>query len=119
MIAALLDPQNRTQDAACRVARVPRRTLANWLRDDPEFVADLRAAESELLGETLRRLLTVGPAAVGVIVGIMADRDAPATVRLRAAQQVIDNTARLRELHITDARLTELERQIGIIDSQL
>ena len=119
MIAALLDPQNRNQLAACKAAGIPSRTLQNWLADDREFVAALRAAETELLDDVLRRLLSLSPAAVAVIVASMANQDAPASTRLRAAQMVIDNLVRLREMHVTDARLTEIERQIGVIDSQL
>ena len=119
MIAALLDPQNRNQEAACQKAGVPRRTLGRWLRDDPEFVAALRVAESELLDETLRRLVSLSPTAVGVIVGVMADKNSPASTRLRASQMILDNLVRLREMHVTDARLSEIERQIGVIDNLL
>lgn len=119
MIVALLDPMNRSQEAACKAANVPRRTLANWLADDPEFVAALRAAESELLDETLRRLVSLSPTAVGVIVGVMADKNLPASTRLRSAQMILDNMARLRELHVTEERIAELERQIGAIDTLL
>lgn len=113
MIAALLDPQNRNQAAACKAAGIPTRTLQNWLADDPEFVAALRAAETELLSETLRRLLSLSPAAVAVIVSTMADKEAPSSTRLRSAQMILDNMARLRELHVTEQRLAELEQSLA------
>jgi hypothetical protein len=109
MIAALLDPRHRSQEAACEAAGVPLRTLHNWLRDDPEFIASLRRAESEAITLAMRRLTSVAPDAVAVIVSIMIDPKTSASVRLRAAGQVLDTLQKLRELHEFEARLAALE----------
>jgi hypothetical protein len=111
MIAALLDPQHRSQEAACEAAGVPLRTLHNWLRDDPEFMASLRRAEGEAITLAMRRLVTVAPAAVGVIVSVMADQKVSASLRLRAAGQVLDTLQRLREMHDFEQRLAALEER--------
>lgn len=113
MIAALLNPANRSQAAACTAAKVPVRTLQNWM-DDPEFVAALRAAEAEAIGEASRRLVGVAPMAVAVILQIMADGQIAPTVRLRAAGQVLDTLLRLREMQSFEQRLAALEQQIAL-----
>jgi hypothetical protein len=112
MIAALLDPSHPSQEAACRAAGVPLRTLHNWLRDDPDFLAALRRAESEAITLAMRRLVTVAPAAVAVIVAVMADTKTSASLRLRAAGQVLDTLQRLREMHDFEERLAALEARI-------
>ena len=108
MIAALLDPQHRNQETACAAVGVPVRTFQNWLLD-AEFVAALRKAEADAIGEATRRLVMVAPSAVAVVVSIMADKKSPPTVRLRAAGQVLDTLLRLRELHDHEERLAALE----------
>ena len=108
MIAALLDPAHKSQEAACEAAGVPLRTLHNWL-NEPEFVAALRRAESEAITLAMRRLVTVAPAAVAVIVSVMADSKTSASLRLRAAGQVLDTLQRLREMHDFEERLAALE----------
>lgn len=113
MIAALLNPANRSQAAACEAAGVPVRTLQNWL-SDPAFVEALRQAEEAAIGEAVRRLVAAAPAAIGVIVGVMADRENPAGIRLRAASQALDHLARLRELRDVERRLADLESQVGL-----
>ncbi|HSN77307.1 MAG TPA: hypothetical protein VL334_19725 [Anaerolineae bacterium] len=108
MIAALLDPQNRNQAAACAAADIPERTLQRWL-SDPEFLSSLRAAEGAAISEAARRLVGVAAAAVGVIASIMSDEDMAPTLRLRAAAQVLDTLLRLREMQDFEQRLATLE----------
>jgi hypothetical protein len=110
MIAALLDPQHKSQEAACAAAGVPVRTLQNWLRD-PDFLAALRQAEGNAIGEATRRLVMAAPTAVAVVVNVMTAKDSPPNVRLRAAGQVLDTLVRLRELNDYDQRLRQLEMQ--------
>lgn len=109
MIAALLDPRHRTQEAACAAVGVPVRTLQNWLLD-PNFVAALRQAEGAAIDESVRRLVSVSKAADTVVVQIMSDKTNSPGVRLRAAGMVKDQLIGLRTLRNIEARLAALER---------
>lgn len=110
MIAALLDPTHRSQEAACEAAGVPPRTLQNWLLD-PAFVAALRKAEGDAIDESVRRLISVSAAADSVIVTIMSNRDNPPGVRLRAAGMVKELVIQQRMLRNYEERLAALEAQ--------
>ena len=113
LIAALLDPVNKTQAAACAAAKVPARTLQNWLVNDAEFLAALRSAEDAAIGEPVRQLTAVAPAAIGVVVELMEDREVSPANRLRAAGQVLDHLSRLRELRDVEHRLAALEAELS------
>lgn len=110
MIAALLDPAHRSQEAACAAVGVPVRTLQNWLLD-PAFVAQLRKAEGNAIDESVRRLISVSAAADSVIVSIMSNRDNPPGIRLRAAGMIKETLVRLRELRNIEERIAALEAQ--------
>ena len=110
LIAALLDPAHRSQEAACAAVGVPVRTLQNWLLD-PAFVAQLRKAEGDAIDESVRRLISVSAAADSTIVSIMTNRDNPPGIRLRAAGMVKESLVRLRELRNYEERLSALEAQ--------
>ena len=110
LIAALLDPAHRSQEAACAAVGVPVRTMQNWLAE-PAFVAQLRKAEGDAIDESVRRLISVQTAADSTIVSIMTNRDNPPGVRLRAAGMVKESLVRLRELRNYEERLAALEAQ--------
>jgi transposase len=105
-IAALLAARN-VREAAKQV-KVPERTVYTWL-NEPAFRASLYAAEGHLIDAATRRLLHHQDVALTVILTIMADRDNPAGVRLRAAQTVLEQLLKLRELRNVEQRLTALE----------
>jgi transposase len=105
-IAALLAARN-VREAAKQV-KVPERTVYTWLAE-PAFRAALYEAEGHLIDAATRRLLHHQDVALTVILTIMADRDNPAGVRLRAAQSVLEQLLKLRELRNVEQRLTALE----------
>ena len=105
-IAALLNSKSVVE--AAQQAQVGARTLYRWL-DDPTFSAALAKAEGQLVNAATRRLLRHQDDALTTILVIMADRQHPASVRLRAAQTVIDSMLKLRELRDLEERLTRLE----------
>lgn len=113
MIAALLDPAHRSQDAACAAVGVPLRTLQNWLLD-ADFQGLLRQAEAQAIGEATRRLISVSTAAGATMVQVMADRANPPSVRLRAAGMVLDSLVRLRQL----IDLADLEDRIAALEAK-
>ena len=65
-IAALLDPQNRTNEAAA-AAGVGKRTLQDWLSSDSDFQAALTEAQSAMIGDATRRLTALTGAAVDAL----------------------------------------------------
>lgn len=86
-------------------------TLRRWL-DDDAFVAELRRRESDLIDQATRRLLRYQEGALAVVVGIMADKNAPASVRFRAAGMIFDTTLRFREIRNVEDRLAQMETMI-------
>jgi hypothetical protein len=105
-IAALLAARNVRE--ASKQAKVSERTVYTWLAE-PDFRASLYAAEGHLIDAATRRLLHHQDVALTVILTIMADRDNPASVRLRAAQLVLEQLLKLRELRDIESRLRALE----------
>jgi len=108
-IAALLSAG--TVAEACKVAKVPRRTLYNWL-ELPDFAQALRTAEAETIKGTSRRLSSVANKAAARVECLMEDPDAPPSVQLRAAQIALESAIRWREATNTEERITALEAAI-------
>ena len=108
-IAALLAAKDVR--AAAQQAKVPERTLYTWM-GEPAFRAALYEAEGHLIDAAVRRLLHYQDAALTVILTIMADKQNHAGVRLRAAQTVLEQLLKLRELRDIEERLSALEANI-------
>lgn len=107
MIAALLDPANKSQEVACAAAGVPVRTLQNWLLD-PDFVAALRQAEGQLVNHAARRLLTLTDDAIAALSDNLSEYSKP-NHSLRAAELVLSHVLRWREVQDLEARIAALE----------
>jgi hypothetical protein len=105
-ILALLST-NTVAEAAAR-AKVGERTLWRWL-GDPMFRVQLAGAEADMLDAATRRLLQLQGSAIETVQAIMQDGEESASVRLRAAQAVLDYLLKLRELRNVEQRLTALE----------
>jgi hypothetical protein len=80
-----------------------------WMKE-PEFDAAYREARRSAFGQSISRLQQASSAAVTTVLKLMVDPNAPASTRLRAAEIVLDKTARAIELDDLDVRLSELER---------
>ena len=107
-IAALLDPQNRTNDAAAVAAGVGKRTLQDWLSSDPDFQAALTEAQSAMIGEATRRLTAL----TGLAVDALAECLGPYTnekTAMTAAVAVLDRVLKFKELAEFEQRLAALE----------
>lgn len=109
-IAALLTAKDL--QSAAKEAGVSEGTLHRWL-DDPSFKATLRKAEGEAIDDAVRRLSGTARYAVGVVISIMADKTSPASVRLRAAQTIVDQLVKLKGFADLEDRIAALEEQIG------
>ena len=106
-IAALLSHRN-IDDAAQAIPVAPR-TLLRWLQI-PEFKAAYLEARREAVGQARARLQQSTGAATATILKLMVDPTVPSSVRLRAAECVIDQAAKGIELDDIEERLRELER---------
>ena len=107
VIAALLDPSNKSQQAACDAAGVPLRTLQNWLKDD-DFQDALRQAESQLVNHAARRLLALTDDAIAALKDNLSEYSKPMH-SLRAAELVLSHVLRWREVQDLEARIAALE----------
>lgn len=94
--------------AACKAAGVSRTTAYRWM-GQPAFTAALRVADREVLTATSRRLARLGVKAVEVLEETLDDPEAPAAVRVRAADAVLTKLLQIRDAVDLDERLTALE----------
>ena len=107
-IAALLDPQNRTNEAAAVAAGVGKRTLQDWLSSDSDFQAALTEAQSAMIGDATRRLTAL----TGLAVDALAECLGPYTnekTAMTAAVAVLDRVLKFKELADFEQRLAALE----------
>lgn len=110
-LEALLEGLN-IQDAAA-VAGVNRKTLSRWLSYDVEFWKAYQSHSNGALQLAARRLTNKLDGAVELLDSIMEDEDAPAGVRLRAAQLVVDGSLRLLDATDIQDRLAALEERLA------
>jgi hypothetical protein len=106
-IVALLSQRN-VEDAA-RVAGITPRTLYRWLKE-PEFEAAYRAAKRAAFGQAVTRLQQGASAAATTLLKTMIEPNTPASVRVRAAECVLNHAMKAIEIEDIEARVSELER---------
>jgi hypothetical protein len=99
-------------EAAAAEAKVTPVTLHRWL-NTADFRAAQQAGRRELAQQALAQLQSITRAAVSVIAELLADREKPPSVRLRAAQIVLEASVKWIELEDFEARLAALERRNG------
>jgi thiamine phosphate synthase YjbQ (UPF0047 family) len=107
-IQALLTTPTIT--AAVEKAGIAERTIYRWLAD-ADFQAALTEAESALLRDIQRELLSKSTAAVEEMERVMHNAEADGT-RLRAAQLILEYAAKLRSQAITEERLADIESRL-------
>lgn len=106
-IAALLT--ERDVRSAAAAAKIAERTLWRWL-DAPIFREALKAAEGDAVNAASRQLAGLAGTALDAVRTILENQETSASLRLRAAQIVLDNLLKLRELATLEERVSELER---------
>jgi hypothetical protein len=106
-IAALLSQRNIEE--AARVAGIGHTTLLRWLQV-PEFDAAYRKARRAAHSQSIARLQQASSAAVAALLKVMVDPNTPASSRVRAADCVLDHSAKAIELEDMEVRVAELER---------
>jgi hypothetical protein len=99
----------RSIEDAARTANVPPRTLHRWLQD-PEFDAAYRKARRAANSQANARLQQATGAAVSTLLKIMVDTNTPPSVRVRAADSVLDHAKQAIEIEDIDVRVAALEQ---------
>jgi len=100
-----------TVAAAAVVLGVAPSTIYRWL-SEPLFRAALAQAEGEAVAAAGRRLATLAENALDELARAMRDPMTPAPTRVRAAEVILNNLLRYREIVTFENRLTDLEREM-------
>ena len=106
-IAALLT--QRSTDEAAKAVGVSPMTLFRWQKE-PGFASAYRAARRAAFSQSVARLQQASGAAVSTLLKVMIDANTPASVKVRAADSVLDHAAKSIEIEDIEARVAELER---------
>jgi hypothetical protein len=106
-IVALLT--TRTTEEAARAVNVTAKTILRWQKE-PEFDAAFRAAKRAAFGQSIARLHYLSSAAVSTLGKVMLDAATPPATKVRAADSILDHTAKAIEIEDIEARVQELER---------
>ena len=106
-IAALLN--HRNLEEAANAVGVSVKTLLRWVKL-PEFAAGYREARRAAVSQANARLQQATGAASAAVLRLMVDPNAPAAVRLRAAECVLNHAAKAIEVEDIEVRVSELER---------
>ena len=101
-----------TKSDAATTAGVDPRTLNRWINENVLFWNTLQDESRKTVFDATRRLTAAMQSAVSVMMEVMEDGDAPAAVRLRAAQVVTETAVRLIETNDVLRRLDELETKV-------
>jgi len=106
-IAALLTQRN--VEEAARTAGIGTRTLLRWLQI-PEYQKAYREARRAAFSQSIARLQQGASAAATTMLKLMIDTNTPASVRVRAAECVMNHATKAIEIEDIEARVSELER---------
>ena len=109
-IIALLT--NRSTEEAARAINLGVRTLYRWLKD-PDFNAGFRAARRTAFSQSVARLQQMCSAAVSTLGKVMVDPTTPPATRVRAADSILNHSAKAIEIEDIEARVAALEAATG------
>ena len=109
-LVALLS--HRNLEEAARSVGIDPKTLLRWLQV-PEFRTAYREARRAAFLQSVGRLQQASSAAATTILKLMLDPKTPASVRVRAAECVMNHATKAIEIEDIEARVTELERASG------
>jgi hypothetical protein len=114
-IAALLTQRN-IEEAAKSIGIAPN-TLLKWMKL-PEFQAEYRKARRAAHAQSIARLQQATSAAVSTLLKVMVDAGTPASTKVRAADSVLNHSAKAIEIEDIEVRVSELERAAGASKSR-
>lgn len=109
-IAALLTQRN--VEEAARTAGIGVRTLLRWLKL-PEFQKAYRDARRAVVSQAVARLQQGTSAAATTLLKTMVDPTTPASVKVRAAEAILNHASRAIEIEDIEARVAALEAVKG------
>ena len=101
-------------EAAATRAKLSRRTLDRWLKEDLQFQMELHQAQDRAIDEAISRLAGEARAAASTLAEIHRDTKVAAAVRVQAARAVLSEIMKLREQRELADRIERLEEQLGI-----
>jgi transcriptional regulator with XRE-family HTH domain len=101
-----------TQEQAAQAAGVAAQTVSRWMHQ-PDFWSALRDASEQGLKVASGRMMGGMGGAVDVIEAILQDAQAPASVKLRAAQVYLDSGLRLADAANILERIEALEARLS------
>ena len=107
-IAALLS--QRSLEEAARAAGIGTRTLLRWMQV-PEFSAAYRKARRDAVSQSTARLQQATGAAASTLLKVMIDPNTPASTKVRAAECVLNHSA--KAIEDIEVRVAELERSLA------
>jgi hypothetical protein len=110
-VAGLLTQKN--QEEAARAAGISVATLLRWQKL-PEFQKPYREARRAAHNQAVARLQQGTSAAATTLLKTLIDPGTPASVRVRAAEAILNHSAKAIEIEDIDLRVTELERAAGL-----
>jgi hypothetical protein len=106
-VVALLTQRNL--DEAAHSVDIGTATLLRWQKL-PEFQAAYREARRAAHGQSVARLQQASGAAVSTLLKVMLDANTPASTKVRAADSVLNHSAKAIELEDLEVRVDQLER---------
>ncbi len=109
-IVALLTQKNIEE--AARSIGIGSATLLRWLKN-PDFDTAYREARRAAFRQSVARLQQASGAAVTTLLKLMIDPTTPPSTKARAADSVLDHSAKAIEIEDIEARVSELERAAG------
>jgi hypothetical protein len=109
-VAAMLTQRN--VEEAARAVGIATATLMRWQKT-PEFQQEYREARRAAHSQSIARLQQATSAAVTTLLKVMVDPTTPASTKVRAADSVLDHSAKAVEIEDIEVRVAELERSLG------
>ena len=106
-VAALLTQRNI--DEAARAVGISTATLMRWQKL-PEFQTAYREARRAAFGQSVARLQQGSSTAATTLLKMLIDPATPASVRVRAAECILNHSIKAIEVEDIEARVSELER---------
>jgi hypothetical protein len=109
-VAAMLTQRN--VEEAARAVGISVATLMRWQKE-PEFQTAYREARRAAFGQSVARLQQGSSAAATTLLKMMIDPSTPASVRVRAAECVMNHATKAIEIEDIEARVAALEAAAG------
>src|SRR5712691_719247 len=109
-VAALLTQRNIEE--AAKTTGIAPNTMLKWIKE-PEFQVAYRGARRAAFSQSIARLQQATSAAVSTLLKVMVDNSTPASTKVRAADGVLNHSAKAIEIEDIEVRVTELERSLA------